>query len=169
MRYRFAFLHPLGEAHQPCHAVSPYTDSLFGEPDGDRGANPISTRQKRNLHAAWDQTLGEKLSPRGLRRRMNAAQSSQELIQIGKDSIVKPESLYVQTWLQESRDLAVKHVYTQEVLDWVKAQKDLATAKQQPLTLSLDYLRNMGAVSQRRAVEAAYRLAEVWRECLDER
>ena len=50
-----------------------------------------------------------------------------------------------------------------------RSQTNLATAKQQPLTLSLDYLRNMGAVSQRRAVEAAYRLAEVWRECLDER
>jgi hypothetical protein len=49
---------------------------------------------------------------------------------------------------------------------WVKSQKDLDSAKQQPLSLSLDYLRNMGAVSQRRSIEAAYRLAEVWRTCL---
>jgi hypothetical protein len=158
--------HLVADAHQPCHAGSLYTDSLFTEADGDRGANRIFTQQKRNLHAAWDQALGEKFSPRGLRRRMNAAQSSQELIQIGKDSIAKPNSLCVQSWLDESRELAVKHVYTDEVLTWVNAQKDLDSAKRQPLSLSLSYLRNMGVVSQRRAVEAAYRLSAVWKECL---
>jgi hypothetical protein len=158
--------HLVADVHQPCHAGSLYTESLFTEADGDRGANRIFTQQKRNLHAAWDQALGEKFSQRGLRRRMNAAQSSEELKKLGTEAVAKPDGLCVQTWLQESRDLAVKHVYTEEVLGWVKSQKDLDSAKQQPLSLSLDYLRNMGAVSQRRSIEAAYRLAEVWRTCL---
>jgi len=160
--------HLVADAHQPCHAGSLYTDSLFTEIDGDRGANRIFTEQKRNLHAAWDQALGEKFSVGGLRRRMKEARSSESLIKLGKAAIDKPESLSVQTWLQESRKLAVEHVYTTEVLDWVKAQTDLDSAKQQPLKLSVEYLRNMGQVSQQRAVEAAYRLAEVWRECLKE-
>ena len=158
--------HLVADAHQPCHAGSLYTDSLFTEADGDRGANRIFTEQKRNLHAAWDQALGEKFSAGGLRRRMQEARSSEALKKLGQEAIAKPEALSVQTWLQESRDLAVEHVYTAEVLDWVKAQTDLDSAKQQPLKLSLEYLRNMGQVSQQRAVEAAYRLAEVWRECL---
>jgi hypothetical protein len=158
--------HLVADAHQPCHAGSLYTDSLFTETDGDRGANRIFTRQKRNLHAAWDQALGEKFTVGGLRRRMREAQSSDALKKLGEAAIAKPDALSVQTWLEESRDLAIKHVYTAEVLDWVKAQPDLDTAKQQPLELSVDYLRNMGDVSQQRAVEAAFRLAEVWRECL---
>jgi hypothetical protein len=158
--------HLVADAHQPCHAGSLYTDSLFTETDGDRGANRIFTEQKRNLHAAWDQALGEKFSVGGLRRRMQAARSSDELKNLGQAAIANPDGLSVQTWLQESRELAVEHVYTAEVLDWVKAQKDIETAKRQPLKLSVEYLRNMGDVSQLRAVEAAYRLAEVWRECL---
>ena len=158
--------HLVADAHQPCHAGSLYTDSLFTETDGDRGANRIFTEQKRNLHAAWDQALGEKFSVGGLRRRMQEARSSDELKKLGQDAITKQDGLSVQTWLQESRNLAVEHVYTAEVLDWVKAQKDLETAKRQPIKLSVEYLRNMGDVSQQRAVEAAYRLAEVWRECL---
>ena len=158
--------HLVADAHQPCHAGSLYTDSLFTETDGDRGANRIFTEQKRNLHAAWDQALGEKFSVGGLRRRMQEARSSDELKKLGQAAITKQDGLSVQTWLQESRDLAVEHVYTAEVLDWVKAQKELETAKRQPLKLSVEYLRNMGDVSQQRAVEAAYRLAEVWRECL---
>ena len=160
--------HLVADAHQPCHAGSLYTETLFTEADGDRGANRIFTQQKRNLHAAWDQALGEKFSPRGLRRRMNAAQSSEELKKLGTEAVAKSDGLSVQTWLQESRNLAVKHVYTEEVLNWVKSQNNLDSAKQQPLSLSLDYLRNMGAVSQRRSIEAAYRLAEVWKECLKE-
>jgi hypothetical protein len=160
--------HLVADAHQPCHAGSLYTDSLFTEADGDRGANRIFTEQKRNLHAAWDQALGEKFSVGGLRGRMQEARSSDALKKLGQAAIAKPEALSVQTWLQESRDLAVEHVYTEEVLAWVKAQKDLDSAKQQPLKLSVEYLRNMGQVSQQRAGEAAYRLAEVWRECLNE-
>jgi hypothetical protein len=158
--------HLVADAHQPCHAGSLYTDSLFTETDGDRGANRIFTEQKRNLHAAWDQALGEKFSASSLRRRMQEARSSDEMKKLGEDAIAKQDGLSVQTWLEESRDLAVEHVYTAEVLDWVKAQQDLETAKRQPLKLSVEYLRNMGDVSQQRAVEAAYRLAEVWRECL---
>lgn len=40
--------------------------------------------------------------------------------------------------------------------------------KPEVLDLPEDYLRNAGRVAQIRAVEAGYRLAGVWKECLGE-
>ncbi len=47
--------HLVADAHQPCHAGSLYMEKVFVEQDGDRGANSILTKQKKNMHALWDQ------------------------------------------------------------------------------------------------------------------
>jgi hypothetical protein len=37
--------------------------------DGDRGANSIPTKQRQNMHALWDQLLGQDFALRTTRRR----------------------------------------------------------------------------------------------------
>jgi hypothetical protein len=160
--------HLVADAHQPCHAGSLYSLPYFVKKDGDRGANSIFTQQKRNLHALWDQALGERFSRAALRRRMTESKASSELTELGKQAVTMEQGMVVQTWLTESRQLAIEHVYTQEVLDWVDRQTEPEKAREQPLILSEAYLRNLGKVSQERAVQSAYRLAEVWKRALAE-
>lgn len=47
--------HLVADSHQPCHAGSLYMEGVFVDSDGDRGANRILTKQKKNMHALWDQ------------------------------------------------------------------------------------------------------------------
>jgi hypothetical protein len=70
-------------------------------------------------------------------------------------------------WLGESRKAAIEHVYTSEVLDPMNIVSRGIAEKPETLELSEQYLKNAGRVAQVRAVEAAYRLAGVWRVCLE--
>ena len=158
--------HLVADAHQPCHAGSLYMEGVYEKKDGDRGANSIPTKQRQNMHALWDQLLGEDFALRTTRRRYAEIVTSSELKALGERSTAISGGLDPQVWLEESRKLAVEHVYTQEVIEPLNVVVRGLSPKPEVLTLSEGYLKNAGKIAQIRATEAAYRLAGVWRECL---
>ena len=71
-------------------------------------------------------------------------------------------------WLGESRKAAIENVYAPEVLDSLSIVSRGIAEKPETVELSDAYLKNAGRVAQVRAVEAAYRLAGLWKDCLRE-
>lgn len=152
--------HLVADAHQPCHAGSLYAEGIFTENDGDRGANRIPTKQRGNMHALWDQLLGDRFTLDGTRKRIVEITSDAELVELAiKAGKVNDQ----QVWLEESRQLATEHVYTPEVLRSLDMVRRGFVEKPETINLSEEYLKNAGRVAQRRAIEAAYRLAAEWR------
>jgi hypothetical protein len=158
--------HLVADAHQPCHAGSLYMEKVFAKKDGDRGANSIPTKQRQNMHALWDQLLGDEFAQRTNRRRFLEITSSPQLTEIGRIAVSIPGGLDPLVWLGESRKAAVDHVYTDDVLQPLNIVVRGLAEKPEVLTLSEYYLKNAGRVAQQRATQGAYRLAGVWRECL---
>ena len=158
--------HLVADAHQPCHAGSLYAEGVFTEEDGDRGANRILTKQRGNMHALWDQLLGDKFTLNGTNKRMAEIREDSELVSFGVVAGLKPDP---QTWLEESRAFAVASVYTSEVLNKLESVSRGLTAKPEVVDLSEAYLKKAGRVAQRRAIEAAYRLANEFRCLLHDR
>jgi len=156
--------HLVADAHQPCHAGSLYMEGVFIEKDGDRGANRIPTKQKQNMHALWDQLLGEDYALRTMRRRYAEIVTNDELRKVGESAVSK--GLDPQVWLEESRHLASEHVYTPMVLEHLTRVSRGLVEKPEVLDLPEDYLKNAGRIAQIRATEAGFRLAGVWKECL---
>ena len=152
--------HLVADAHQPCHAGSLYAEGVFTENDGDRGANRILTKQRGNMHALWDQLLGDKFTLGGTRKRMVEISTDAELVEFG---IEAGKKLDPQVWLEESRALAVSNVYTPEILTKLELVARGVVPKPEVVDLSEAYLKNAGRVAQRRAIEAANRLATEWR------
>lgn len=153
--------HLVGDAHQPCHAGSLYAAGLF--PDGDRGANSIPTRQKNNMHALWDGLLGGSYDEGAINRRVEAIAGEPEFDALGDAALKKPKALDSLTWLAESREAAVAHAYTHEVLGPIKAT--IEEGGELPVIyFSEGYLQQAGSLAQARAAEAGRRLAAIWRE-----
>jgi hypothetical protein len=141
-------------------------EGVFVEKDGDRGANRIPTKQRQNMHALWDQLLGEDFALRTMRRRYGEIVTNYELKQVGEKAVSK--GLDAQIWLEESRQLAVQYVYTPVVIENLVHVARGLISKPELIELPQDYLKNAGQVAQIRATEAGYRLAAVWKECLGE-
>lgn len=153
--------HLVADVHQPCHAGSLYMENVFTEPDGDRGANRIITKQSINMHALWDSLLGREFDLADTRRRIFEITNDQDLVAKVK---LEAEWMHPQTWLAESRTDANTFVYTQDVLDNLNAS--IGNQKGNPISLDETYLKMAGRVAQRRAAMTAYRLAEQWRRGL---
>ncbi len=155
--------HLVADSHQPCHAGSLYMEKVFVEEDGDRGANRIITKQRRNMHALWDQLLGPDFELSDIRRRIVEITGDEELRAKGEQALAAPDGLDPLTWLAESRAAAISNVYTAEVLDSLNLVARGVTAKPETIDLSQAYLKNAGRIAQVRAIEASRRLAETWR------
>jgi len=158
--------HLVADAHQPCHAGSLYMEKVFVEEDGDRGANRIITKQRRNMHALWDQLLGPDLQLSDVRRRIVEISHDEELMAKGKQAIATSDGMNPLTWLSESRAAAIRDVYTDEVLDSLNLVARGVTSKPEAIDLSEAYLKNAGRVAQVRAIEASRRLAATWRAAI---
>ncbi|HBJ36537.1 MAG TPA: hypothetical protein DDZ51_17645 [Planctomycetaceae bacterium] len=156
--------HLVGDSHQPCHAGSLYAEIVF--PEGDRGANSIRTQQARNMHALWDQLLGQRYAHGDVRRRMVEIQTDAELAAMADEAMEQPNYLEPSQWLKESRDSGLHSVYTPEVVNVVLQAQRAGAASLEPIALSEEYLKNAGRVAQGRALLAARRLAAVWGEAL---
>jgi hypothetical protein len=149
--------HLVADSHQPCHAGSLYMEKVFVKKDGDPGANSIPTKQRQNMHALWDQLLGDEFAQRMNRRRFTEITSSPQLTEIGRIAVSIPGGLDPLVWLGESRKAAIENVYAPEVLDSLSIVPRGIAEKPEVLELSEPYLKNAGRVAQVRAVEAAYR------------
>jgi hypothetical protein len=152
-------IHLAGDAHQPCHAGSLYVEKVF--PDGDRGANLISTMQGRNLHALWDGLLGSQYDAGDVRRRCSVIRSDVTNWEAARQASLKPAGLDPLTWLAESAEFGRSHVYTAEILEPVQATRRGLTPKVASVDLSEGYLREAGELARVRAAFAAHRLARI--------
>lgn len=164
--------HLVGDAHQPNHAGSLFMEGVFVNEDGDRGANSIplpEPKQPRgpfNLHAFWDQALGNDFDLELIHGRMAEINADPELVAAGKAATAKDNGLDPHTWLAESRAVSRENVYRPEVIDSLQKVARGLIEKPEPLELSEAYRKNAEQVAKRRVTEAAYRLAAVWREAL---
>lgn len=150
--------HLVGDAHQPCHAGSLYAAGLF--PEGDRGANSIPTRQKNNMHALWDGLLGGAYSEGAMNRRVKEIADSAEI------ETANADALDPLVWLAESREAAIAHAYTHEVMGPIEAtMKEGGDLPE--IYFSEGYLQQAGKLSQLRAAAAGKRLAAIWKEGLE--
>lgn len=150
--------HNVGDLHQPLHSTALFSKNLF--PRGDRGGNAITTSQRSNLHAVWDQFPGNYLSFKQARDQAIEIVNSAESKAVGKRAAA---TLDEATWLDESHALAVRAVYTPEVMTALRHldREAHTNGDLPPITLSKDYLRAGGNVSKQRLIEAGYRLGAV--------
>ena len=146
-------------AYQPCHAGSLYVAGVFDTRDGDRGANSIPTKQRKNLHALWDGLLGPQFDAGDVRRRAKEIQSSDAWTDASEEAS-SPDTLDPLTWLAESSRFARSHVYAGEVMEAVEAAAR-GSKKVETVDLSEEYLKAAGELAQRRAAFAARRLARI--------
>lgn len=154
--------HLVGDAHQPCHAGSLYAPNVLR--DGDRGANSIPVGDRSNLHAIWDGLLGDRYETGDIRRRIHEIRETDGLIEQGRAAAAMEDGLSPLTWLNESRELAIRHVYTADILDAVTAASRSGAPAVERITLSESYLRQAGKLARIRASDAAFRLAAIWRQ-----
>lgn len=150
--------HLVADAHQPCHAGSLYTPKIF--PEGDRGANSILTKQRKNMHSLWDGMLGSKFDWTDIRRRTVEIKSDESVLAAADAIMEKNKGMDTASWIVESRSAAMEAVYTKDVLGAVESAMQNGTAMEK-IDLSKEYLQNAGKVSQVRALVAARRLAAV--------
>lgn len=155
--------HLVGDAHQPCHAGSLYAEGLF--PDGDRGANRIPTLQNENMHALWDSLLGAEFNEEQLGKQLRSISEDPRYVKFGLKSLEDSAASHPLWWLGESRTLAQDFTYSHEVLGPLKAAiKERASLP--TLYLSHQYVEFAKKLAHVRAIQAGFRLAEVWREGL---
>jgi len=152
--------HLVADSHQPCHAGSLYAVKIF--PEGDRGANSISTKQSKNLHALWDGLLGNRYDAGDIARRAKEIKGSPAW----KESESAGSILEPLQWLAESSEFARSTVYTPDVLAAVEAAQRSGAEKVEMVDLSESYLKAAGSLSQQRAAFAAHRLAAILGEDL---
>jgi hypothetical protein len=156
--------HLVADAHQPCHAGSLYVEGVF--PEGDRGANSIPVLQGRNLHALWDNLLGNRYDAGDIRRRMRQISRDEQRMQQGAAAAQVHAGLEPHTWLAESRKLGAYAVYSPEVMDAIAAVSRGLTQQVEVVDLPEEYLQRAGGIARTRAAEAAHRLAGILREAL---
>ncbi len=132
----------------------------FTEDDGDRGANRIATKQRGNLHALWDQLLGDKFTLNGTNKRVAEIRADEELVAQGRElGTIADQHI----WLEESRSFAETHVYRPEVLSTSGLVRRGLVDTPPRIDLSEEYLKEAGKLAQCRAYLATYRLANEWR------
>lgn len=153
--------HLVGDSHQPCHAGSLYAAVAF--PRGDRGGNSVNTAQRGNLHSLWDGLLGPGYSETSENRRFAEIVNDAELMARGERAAEKMDPL---DWMEESRLVSTKTVYTAEVLGPVRAVAEGRADSMPTVSLSPEYLETAGRMATLRACQASWRLAKVWAQGL---
>ncbi len=141
-------LHLMADIHQPLHAGSAYSPTLFL--NGDQGGNAIPT-DERNLHARWDRAVAGAGVGENLR---------QILAQL--NDFVEPASTAADSdwtlWLSESRQLLDSAVYSSELRSAIgqaeDTNRDLA-----PVTLDPEYVEQMQTLARQRLGQAGIRMA----------
>jgi hypothetical protein len=152
--------HVIGDMHQPCHASAMFSQRLFPNlNEGDRGGNLVKVTQKGNLHSLWDSFLGSRGKVIEMKNRAVEMMANPELSQLGQTATTKLDS---SDWQAESFEIAKEYVYDTEIVTFLKAlDMSGAPANSTACTVSDDYLKRGGKISQRRVVEAGYRIGKV--------
>jgi hypothetical protein len=154
--------HLIADLHLPCHSGSLYAETVFAEPDGDRGANQIRVGESR-LHGVWDRLLGNEYERGDINRRWNQIRTNPDLTARMETSTDVMDS---SAWIDESRSIAVQFLYVGEIQQAVRSAIESKSTRLPPIVLSESYGKEAGRVARIRAAEAAARLAEVLRKAL---
>ncbi len=155
-------VHLIGDLHLPCHSGSLYAESVFTDPDGDRGANRIEIGDLR-LHGLWDQLLGNDYERGDVNRRLYELTNDKAIVERGK---LATQQLDPKVWLAESRSVAQQYLYVGEVQQAVRAAIESKKTRLPKLRISDEYGQQAGRIAQVRAVEAAARLADLLEKSL---
>lgn len=152
---KWCLLHCVGPTR---HARSLYVEGIVPGPTGDKGANAIPTKQRRNLHALWDGLLGTSGKPIDVAswafdvRQDKAAMNEAEAIRM---------NLEPSQWLAESIEASKQFIYTPDVLASVEAAARSGASKVETVDLSKAYLKYAGIVAQRKVAVAGFRLGKL--------
>jgi hypothetical protein len=154
-------LHLVGDAHQPLHGAALFTTRRFRR--GDRGGNFLAFEHGWNLHAFWDDQISKDEPYDTLRVLAADLNENRELINHGREAAA---SLDPGKWIDESHALAKRYVYTDEVLQKVASRERHTHLGS--LDLPPNYKADAETVAERRAVEAAHRMAAIVRQSLQQ-
>ncbi|HEY2840693.1 MAG TPA: S1/P1 nuclease [Pirellulales bacterium] len=146
-------LHLVGDAHQPLHDASLFTEKTF--PNGDRGGNRIPIIKGNNLHLFWDSFP----SPQGSAEDIQAQAARLAATPLTEAQAEAALSLDLAQWIAESREIAQTAVYSDEVLRVVRAAEEAPGKPVAPIDLSGEYIKTAERVAQMRINQAALRLA----------
>lgn len=150
-------LHDLGDLHQPLHSTAIFSAKLY--PEGDKGGNSVSTQQGFNLHALWDEFLGDWATFAMARDRAVELAGRDDLAKLGRDAAAQLDE---KIWLDESWHLAQTVVYCPEVLGYLRIQATRSDGQPpSPLRLSEEYLNGGVRVATNRVTQAGFRLGAV--------
>jgi hypothetical protein len=152
--------HVVGDIHQPLHSTALFSQKLF--PEGDRGGNLILTKQHGNLHAVWDQFLGDKATLKEAHQDARNLLTDPALVTAGERGV---DSLDEEVRLNESHKMAGEFAYGP--LLPILREMEQADGKVLPITLREDYLVTGGGLSKLRVVMAGYRLASVLQQIVE--
>lgn len=162
-------LHLIGDAHQPLHSTSLFTEKFQKDGTklvGDRGGTRFYIRKKAgsspmSLHSYWDGLVTTNSSYAGNRKEVdklmeNPAHAKEKLA----TDLARPD---FDDWLDESFRLAKKATYTFDG-ELLKGGTTKASAE----ALPTGYHEEAEKHAERRAVLAGYRIADVLKKVLDE-
>lgn len=156
-------MHLVGDVHQPCHAVSLYSDRY---PAGDKGANadvfrtPLNTNV--NLHAIWDNLEGQSYNYDVIRKVADRVEKDHPRPQYAAQlAETDPKQ-----WAAESFELAKSAVYRDGKLGGATSQEAKDHPDQVP-PLPVGYEKDARAVADGQVALAGYRLAEVLKSLAD--
>jgi hypothetical protein len=152
--------HVIGDMHQPCHSSAMFSQRLFPNlNEGDRGGNLVKVTQKGNLHSLWDSFPGSRGKVVEMKNRAVEMMADPELSRLGEAATANLDS---SAWQAESFEIAKEYVYDTEIVTFLKAlDMSGAPANSMACTVSDDYLKRGGKVSERRVVEAGYRIGKI--------
>lgn len=162
-------LHLIGDAHQPLHATSLFTEKFQKEGTklvGDRGGTRFYIKKKAgsssmSLHSYWDGLVTTNSGYAGNRKEVdklldNPAHAREKLA----PDLARPD---FDDWLDESFRLAKKAVYTFDG-ELIRGGNTKGSAEPLPTGYHDEAERH----AERRAVLAGYRIADVLKRVLDE-
>jgi hypothetical protein len=152
-------LHLAGDSHQPLHAAALYTAARFRR--GDEGGNQLEIEHNWKLHGFWDDQISTDNSFESIRILAAAMEKDPKLAAIGQQAAGTAD---VEKWIDESRELATRFAYSEEVLKLIAARETHPHLG--PLNLSAEYRANAETVAERRAMQAGYRLAALLQQLL---
>jgi hypothetical protein len=152
-------LHLVGDSHQPLHSVALYTQNRFR--GGDHGGNYLKYAHGWDLHGFWDEQVSTDQGYDNLVNLAAALAQNRKLAEAGHRAAA---SLDPDKWIDESVELGKRYGYSKEVLQKVAAREGHTHLG--PLDLSATYQADAEVVAERRAAEAAHRLAAVVKQLL---
>jgi hypothetical protein len=145
-------LHLVGDSHQPLHSVALFTTHRFRR--GDHGGNYIDFQHGWDLHSFWDEQISADQGYETFQVLAADLDRNRKLTEAGKKAAA---TLEADKWIDESMELAKRYAYSKEVLQKIAAREGHSHLG--PLDMPATYKTDAETVAERRAVEAAHRLA----------